>query len=176
MPSTGENQDFDPTRKQGRSWENGRAVQPPRGVRSQGARSRRLRRDEAPWAQEARSGSGRVGEKNEERGLVSARGFPHITRRAAAATTLDLFPGLPDGQRRACASCPSACLRRKRGLGHAEQGSLQVVATSERRIGVGNVPVDGGAGCRRPALIGGREAINRRAEGAWEPAIGPLST
>lgn len=84
--------------------------------------------------------AGGLEKKNEERGLVSARGFPHITRRPAAATTLDLFPGLPDGQRRACASCPSACLRRKRGLGHADQGSVQVVATSERRIGAGKVP------------------------------------
>lgn len=83
--------------------------------------------------------AGGLEKKNEERGLVSARGFPHITRRPAAATTLDLFPGLPDGQRRACASCPSACLRRKRGLGHADQGSVQVVATSERRIGAGKV-------------------------------------
>lgn len=83
---------------------------------------------------------------------------------------------MPDGQRRACASCASACLRRKRGLGHADQGTLQVVARSERRIGVGKVPDDGGVGCRGSTLIGEGEAINRRAEGAWEPAIGPLSS
>lgn len=131
--------------KQGRSWENGwtqDCTAAERGPESGCQIPERLRRAEGRSALGTR-GAKRKREgwrkKNEERGLVSARGFPHITRRPAAATTLDLFPGLPDGQRRACASCPSACLRRKRGLGHADQGSVQVVATSERRIGAGKV-------------------------------------